>query len=233
MYRQFGNSDHRNGLVELSHNNFAIVQSGGLDALVALERIGTRIGFSRNSEIYAQGDSADCWYKVVSGTVRVCRLLADGRRHIAEFCCSGDCFGLDSTSERSYSAEAVDDVIVMRFQRKVTERLIEQNPAVARLLREAMLRDLAIAHDRTLLLGRMTASERVASFLREMFERRDRTKILDLPMSRNDVADYLGLTIETVCRTLSAFKREGIIAIPHPHRIELLDREAIEVMAEG
>jgi len=127
----------------------------------------------------------------------------------------------------------VDDVIVMRFQRTATERMIDQNPALARLLRDTMLRDLANAHGRTLLLGRMTAPERVAAFLLEMFERRDRTKALDLPMSCNDIADYLGLTIETVCRTLSLFKRDRVIAIPNPHRIELLDRDALEAIGEA
>jgi CRP-like cAMP-binding protein len=96
-----------------------------------------------------------------------------------------------------------------------------------------MLRDLAHAHGRTLLLGRMTAPERVAAFLLEMCEQRDRTKILDLPMSRNDIADYLGLTIETVCRVLSSFRREGVIAIPNPHRIELRDRAALEAAVEA
>lgn len=233
MYRQFGNIDYRGGIAQLEHDSVSIAQSGYLDALVALERIGTRLSFSRNDEIYAEGASSDCWYKVASGTVRVCKLLADGRRHIAEFCFSGDCFGLDNTSGRQYSAEAVDHVIVMRFQRTATERLIDQNPALARRLRDTMLRDLANAHGRTLLLGRMTASERVVAFLLEMFERRDRTKALDLPISRNDIADYLGLTIETVCRTLSLFKRDGIIAIPNPHRIELLDCEALEAVGEA
>ena len=233
MYRQFGNMDYRSGIAELGHDSATIAQSGHLDALVALERIGTRLSFSRNAEIYAEGDGSECWYKVVSGTVRVCKLLADGRRHIAEFCFSGDCFGLDGTEGRPYSAEAVDDVIIMRYRRKPTEQLIDQNHAVARLLRDAMLRDLAHAHGHTLRLGRMTAAERVATFLLEMFERRDRTKVLDLPMSRNDIADYLGLTIETVCRTLSLFKRDGTIAIPNPHRIELLDRDALEAIGEA
>ena len=233
MYRQFGNTDFRNGITELEHDKATIAQSGHLDALIALERIGTRLSFLRNDEIYPEGDRADCWYKVVSGTVRAYKLLADGRRHIGEFCSSGDWFGIDSGGERLYSAEAVDDVIAMRFQRTATERMIDRNPALARLLRDTMLRDLANAHGRTLLLGRMTARERVAAFLLEMFERRDRTKVLDLPMSRNDIADYLGLTIETVCRTLSAFKRDGTIAIPNPHRIELLDRDALEAMGEA
>ena len=233
MYRQFGNPDYRNGSAGPGHDSLTIAQSGQLDALVALEGIGTRLSFSRNDEIYAEGDSADCWYKVVSGAVRVCKLLADGRRHIGEFCFSGDFFGVDGSGERLYSAEAVGDVVVMRFQRKAAEQLIDQNPTLARLLRDTMLRDLVHAHGHTLRLGRLTASERVATFLLELFERRDRTKALDLPMSRNDIADYLGLTIETVCRTLSAFKRAGVIGIPNPHRIELLDRGALEAAGEA
>jgi len=120
----------------------------------------------------------------------------------------------------------------MRFRRNTTEQLMDQNPMVARLLRDAMLRDLTNAHGRTLLLGRMTAPERIAAFLIEMFERRERPKAVELPMSRIDIADYLGLTIETVCRTLSTFRRDGIIAVPNPHRIEFLDRAALEEIGE-
>ena len=153
MYRHFGNRDYRNGFAALERDGVTIAQSGQLDALVALERIGTRLSFSRNDEIYAEGDAADCWYKVVSSTVRVCKLLADGRRHIAEFCFSGDCFGVDDINERPYSAEAVDNAVVMRYRRNATEQLIDHNPALARLLRNMMVRDLANAHGRTLLLG--------------------------------------------------------------------------------
>lgn len=233
MYRQLDNGTYRNGIAELEAANLAVAQSGALDAMVALEQIGVRLNFARNQEIYAEGDSADCWYKVISGTVRICKLLADGRRYIAEFCFSGDCFGLDSASMRTFSAEAVGDAIVMRLPRKATEQLADRNPSLARLLRETMLRDLTNAHSRMLMLGRMTAPERVAAFLLEMFDRRDVTKSLNLPMSRNDVADYLGLTIETVCRLLSAFKREGAIAIPNAHQVELHDRAALETIAEA
>ncbi len=233
MYRQIDNTGYPNGLAELGRESAAIVQSGGLEALIALERIGTRLSYSKNDEIYAEGDTADSWYKVVSGTVRVCKLLADGRRHIAAFCFSGDCFGVDDINERPYSAEAVDNAVVMRYRRNATEQLIDQNAALARLLRNMMLRALANAQGRTVLLGRMTAPERVAAFLLEMFERRARTKILDLPMSRNDIADYLGLTVETVCRVLSGFKREGVLAISYPHRIELRDRDALEAAVEA
>jgi CRP/FNR family transcriptional regulator, nitrogen fixation regulation protein len=233
MYRQFGNSVYRGGFAGEASDRFSVAKSGQLDALVALERIGARLSFARNDEIYGEGDEAECWYKVISGTVRICKLLADGRRHIAEFCFSGDCFGIDNAGVRIYAAEAVDDAIVMRFRRAATEELIDQNPIVARLLRDTTLRDLASAQGRTVLLGRMTAPERVAAFLFEMLERCERTKTLDVPMSRIDIADYLGLTVETVCRTLSTFRRDGMIAIATPHRIELLDRAALEEIGEA
>lgn len=233
QFDQFGatglsDAPRRSGL-----DGAAIAQSGQLDALVALERIGSRRSFARDEEIYAEGEPSDGWYKVISGTVRISKLLADGRRHIAEFCFGGDCFGLDNVAERVFSAEAVGDVIVMRFPRRATERLIDQNPQLARRLCDMTLRDLAHAQTRMLLLGRMTAPERVASFLLEMSERRDTRRVVELPMSRNDIADYLGLTIETVCRVLSAFKRAGSVAIPNPHRIELHDRGALETVGEA
>jgi len=113
----FGNSVYRIGFAGQADDHPSVAKSGQLDALVVLERIGTRLSFGRNDEIYGEGDEAQCWYKVISGTVRICKLLADGRRHIAEFCFSGDCFGVDNANERIYAAEAVDDVIVMRFRR--------------------------------------------------------------------------------------------------------------------
>jgi CRP/FNR family nitrogen fixation transcriptional regulator len=233
MFRQFGaGSDEKLfGLPPTA--DIAVVRSGQLDALVALEQIGTRRSLARDDEIYAEGDRSDSWYKVVSGTVRVCKLMADGRRHIAEFFFAGDCFGLDGEGERVFSAEAVGDVIVMRFPRAATERLIDERPELARCLCNMTLRNLAHAQTQMLLLGRMTASERVASFLLELAERRDVGRVLDVPMSRNDIADYLGLTIETVCRVLSGFKRDGTIAIPSPHRIELCDREALTAAGDA
>jgi CRP/FNR family nitrogen fixation transcriptional regulator len=205
-----------------------VTQSGRLDSLIALERIGTRHSFRRDEEIYADGDTSDCWFKVVSGVVRICKFLADGRRHIAAFYFAGDCFGFDTAAERVFSAEAVGDAVMMRYPRRTTERLIDELPALARDFREMTLRGLATAQSHMLLLGRMTASERVAAFLLEIAERRDAVRAVDLPMSRSDIADYLGLTIETVCRVLSAFKRAGAIAIPQPHRIEFRDRIALQ-----
>ena len=233
MFKQFDASSAIDVFDRQQSANPSVARSGQLEALVALEQIGARRALSRDEEIYAQGDRADCWYKVVSGTVRICRLMADGRRHIAEFFFAGECFGLDDHGERPFSAEAVGDVIVMRFPRLATQRLIAEKPELAGHMWNMTLRSLAHAQTRMLLLGRMTAAERVASFLLELTERRDVRRNLDLPMSRNDIADYLGLTIETVCRVLSTFKRDGAIAIPSPHRIELCDRDALEAIVEA
>jgi CRP/FNR family nitrogen fixation transcriptional regulator len=222
MFKQFGvdgvadvfNRPHAAGV--------AVAQSGQLDELVALEQIGARRSFARDDEIYGEGDRSDCWFKVVSGTVRICKLLADGRRHIAEFFYTGDCFGLDGVGERTFSAEAVGDVTVMRYPRAETERLLDKRPELARRMCNMTLRNLAHAQTRMLLLG-----------LLELADRRDVRRALDVPMSRNDIADYLGLTIETVCRVLSAFKRDGVIAIPTPHRIELCDKDALETIVDA
>ena len=232
MYVQFTGAGYGD-LLDRSGSAGGLPRSGALDALVAFEQIGTRRSYARNDEIFAEGDRADCWFKVVSGAVRVCKLLPDGRRHIAEFHFAGDCFGFDSLPERLFSAEAVSDAVIMRFPRPATERLIDESPKLARYLREMTLRDLANAQIRMLTLGRMSAPERVATFLRDMFDRRDASRVLDLPMARADIADYLGLTIETVCRVLSAFKRDGVIDIPNAHRIELRNRAALAEIGEG
>ena len=207
------------------------VRSGQLDALIALETIGTRLRFSRNQEIYAQGEGAGFWYKVIAGTVRITKLRSDGRRHIAEFCFSGDAFGLDGVAEREFSAEAVEDATVMRYPRSATEKLIDANPAVARLMRDMTLKTLAAAQSRLALLGRMTACERVVSFLLELSERNDDEKHVELVMGRCDIADYLGLTVETVCRVLSDLKRRGVIEVS-PQSITLLDRFTLEAISE-
>jgi len=229
MFKEFGSG----GLGLADNSGARVAHSSELDALIALEHIGMRRSFTRDEEIYAEGDRSDCWFRVVAGTVRSCKLLADGRRHIPEFFFAGDSFGLDAADERFASAEAVGDVVVMRYPRGATERLLDERPELARRMCSATLRGLTHAHARMLLLGRMTATERVASFLLELAERRDAKRAVELPMSRYDIADYLGLTIETVSRVLSAFKRDGAIAVPSPHRIEFRDRNMLAELCEA
>ncbi len=226
MYRHLAHPSAHDGL-----RTPDVARSGQLDALIALQRIGTRFQYSRNQEIYAQGEGGGFWCEVLAGTVRITKLRSDGRRHIAEFCFAGDAFGLDRTAEREFSAEAVVDAVVMRYSRAATDRLIDNNPAVARFLQDATLKSLAAAQSRLALLGRMTASERVASFLLELSERSDDRRHVALPMCRCDIADYLGLTVETVCRELSDLKRRKLIEV-RPHSVSLLDRVALKAIGE-
>lgn len=226
MYRHLAHPSAHDGL-----RTRDVARCGQLDALIALQPIGTRFQYSRNQEIYAQGEGGGFWCEVLAGTVRITKLRSDGRRHIAEFCFGGDAFGLDRAAEREFSAEAVVDAVVMRYSRAATERLIDNNPAVARFLQDATLKSLAAAQGRLALLGRMTASERVTSFLLELSERSDDRRHVALPMCRCDIADYLGLTVETVCRELSDLKRRKLIEVC-PHSVSLLDRVALEAIGE-
>jgi CRP-like cAMP-binding protein len=149
---------------------------------------------------------------------------------------SDNYFGLPSFAPHTVSAEAVNDVIVMRYPGRQTERLLDENPRMAREFYDRALCELASSQRRTLLLGRLSATERVASFLIELAKRRDRRLALHLPMTRQDIADYLGLTIETVCRELSKFKRNGLIASTKPRartdRILLCNRDALETICD-
>ena len=186
-----------------------------------LDQIGNQRRFKRNGEIYSEGEIANCWFKVMSGAVRTTKIFEDGRRHIGQFYFEGDFFGFDKSNERIFSAEAVCDSTVMRYPRGSSERLLDTDPELARGLREMLLNDMLNAQTRMLLLGRMNALERVTTFLIDHCRRRKGSRMVELPMSRIDIADYLGLTTETVCRVLSSLKREGAIGIPTPHRVEL------------
>jgi CRP/FNR family nitrogen fixation transcriptional regulator len=233
MYQQIVTGSVSGILEPPASSGAAVAHSGQLDALIALEQIGTRRSFCRDEEIYAERDASDCWYKVVSGAVRICKWMADGRRHIAEFCFAGDCFGLPASGTRAATAEAIGDVVVMRYPQRAADRLIDESPRLAREMYNRTLRELTQTQTHTFVLSRMTASERLASFLLELSERRDMPRALDLPMSRYDIADYLGLTMETVCRTFTVFRRDGVIALPTPQRVELRNREALETLCEA
>jgi CRP-like cAMP-binding protein len=204
----------------------AIARSGCLADMLSGEALGTRLAVARNQALFAEGDAARYCYLVRSGAVRICKLLSDGRRHIASFKFAGDFFGLDGPELRQHDAEAVTDVVVIRYPRAVIEQAAEEDPGLARRLRDHAFANLATAHDRMLCLGRKTALERVTSFLVEMDEQfGEADGGLEMPMSRGDIADYLGLTVETVSRVLSALRRTGAIALPNAHRIDILDHD--------
>jgi CRP-like cAMP-binding protein len=173
-----------------------------------IKLIGVAKSFTRDQEIYGEGEAADFVYKVVSGAVRSMRLLADGRRQITGFHLAGDVFGVEIGVDRRASAEALTDAVVI-VARRATLTEIDQG---ARLWRHA-LAELDRSRDHVLTLGRRSAAERVASFLVEMAERTHAGGELTLPMSRQDMADFLGLTIETVSRTLTKLQADGLIEI--------------------
>ena len=202
------------------------------DALDLLEQFGTTVSVQRDREVLAQGDQATWCYRVVSGCVRMVKLMEDGRRQVGEFLMAGDLLGFDALDTYDFAAEAVTDVVVRRYPRRAVDSLAESNLALARRLRDAASTSLRVAHARLVLLGRKTASEKIASFLVEMAERlpQARAGVLDLPMSRTDMADHLGLTIETVCRVLAHLRREATITIERAS-ITIRDRLALQEMA--
>jgi CRP-like cAMP-binding protein len=183
--------------------------------LAALESRATTIHAERDDEIVAQEDPANWCYLVVSGCVRTVRLMEDGRRQVGEFLFAGDLFGWEALDSHDFGAEAVTQVTLRRYARRDLERLADQDRDVARKLRELSSSRLRSGREHMVLLGRKTASERIASFLLEMAARSnsDAKSAIELPMSRSDMGDYLGLTIETVCRRLTRLRLDGTIAI--------------------
>jgi CRP-like cAMP-binding protein len=175
------------------------------------EPTGTEAEFTRNEVIYWEGDAANRLYKLVSGTVRSCRLLHDGRRQIGAFYLPGDIFGLEADTRHVFSAEAVTDCKVLVI------RLTHREKKVLWLL---MRWELRRAQNHLLLLAK-TARERLATFLLEMAGKIQATDELELPMSREDIADYLGLTTETVSRIFTEFEHRSLIALPKSKRVML------------
>jgi CRP/FNR family transcriptional regulator, nitrogen fixation regulation protein len=202
------------------------------DALDLLEQFGTTVSVQRDREIHGQGDQAAWCYRVISGCVRVVNLMEDGRRQIGEFLMAGDVLGFDALESYDFAAEAVSDVVLRRYPRRMVDALAERNFGLARRLRDVVSSSLRLAHTRLVLLGRKTASERIASFLLEMAERlpHARPGVLELPMGRTDMADHLGLTIETVCRVLAHLRREGTIVIDRSS-VAIRDMVALQQMA--
>jgi CRP-like cAMP-binding protein len=208
----------------------------GMDLdLHLLQRIGTKLHFDRGETIFNEGDAAEYAYKVVSGAVRLCKHMADGRRQIAQFLLPGDFFSFMDLSEHSFTAEAVNDAILICYPQRQIERLGEEKLSLRKGFAALLTRRVRDIQNHLVMLGRQTAKEKVASFLLLLVEH-DGTKsnaFLDVPMSRQDIADYLGLTIETVCRVLSAMKRQGLIGMPNLHQLVVKNLDALYEIADG
>jgi CRP/FNR family nitrogen fixation transcriptional regulator len=166
---------------------------------------------------------------VVSGAVRTYKLLDDGRRHIDAFHLPSDIFGIESGEEHRFTAEAVGQATVVVYRRCGLETLAVSDGQFARQIVAALMRSLERAQDHMLLLGRKSALEKIATFILDMSERVFDEDAVALPMSRSDIADHLGLTIETVSRSLTELERRRVIELPAQRRnIVLRDRAALQ-----
>jgi CRP/FNR family nitrogen fixation transcriptional regulator len=191
-----------------------------------LEMMGSQMRFGRNAEIYGEDEPADYLYKVVSGAVRIYKVLADGRRQIGGFYLSGDIFGLEAGEDHAFSAEAVSDSQVLVIKRSAVMDLAARDAGVAHQLWTVTGCELQRAQEHVMLLIK-SAQERVAGFLVEMAKRTPGATTIQLAMSRQDIADYLGLTIETISRTLTQFEKSAAIALPTSRQIEIRNRAAL------
>lgn len=186
-------------------------------------------GYRKGCEIFGEKEPADYVYQVVTGAVRSYKLLSDGRRQIGAFHLAGDIFGLEIGTDHRFTAEAIIDTTVRLMKRCSLERVADNDVAVARNLLSMTTSNLRHAEDHMLLLGRKTSLERVAAFLIEMDRRSTAAGILALPMNRRDIADYLGLTLETVSRALSRLHGIGVLSFigNNQRQIVLRDRKKL------
>jgi len=196
------------------------------EGLSALDTLGSVCRFRRGETIFGEGDELRSSYKIVSGAVRLSRITEDGRRQIVEFRTAGEFVGFEWNGQYALSAEAVRDVVAVRFTRTRVDRMVEERSDVRDSL-VALIRDeLRSAHEHLITLGCQGAKERVANFLLQLARkaRINDGDTLEVELGRQDMADYLGLTLETISRSLSEFKRIGAITLPKRRQIRILSR---------
>jgi CRP-like cAMP-binding protein len=189
--------------------------------------------YETGQPVYRPNEVADSWFRLLSGAARKTTLSSDGRRHIVDFLLPGDFFGFCASSGYGFN---VSGTRVARYTRDTAERLADSDPQVARLVRRTAFASINRLQRRTVILGRRSALEKVSAFLLEMLDRGrsgpDGRPGPDasfyLPMSRYDIADYVALAVETLCRTLTALRARGAIAFPDARRIRICDRRVLE-----
>lgn len=193
--------------------------------------VGAVQNIAQDREIFAESDRAEHFYKVVSGVVRTCKFLMDGRRQIEGFHVAGDIFGFESGSQHLLTAEAVTDCTVIAYRKQKMDLYADGDELLSRDLLAFAVRGMAKAQHHSLLLGRRSAMEKVAGFLLDWAQASANGRVVSLAMTRQDIADYLNLTIETVSRTLSQLERDNVIALPSARQIGLKNLGALEDLA--
>jgi CRP/FNR family transcriptional regulator, anaerobic regulatory protein len=208
------------------------IDDSGLDRLAATV---TTHKVDAQRPLVVEGERADALLNITEGTVKVYKLLADGRQQITGFLFAGDFVGLSSNESYVYSAEAITAVSYCRFPRRQLERLLDDFPQMEHRLLRFASNELAAAQNQMLLLGRKTAREKLASFLLLLSRQAERiggmANPVQLPMTRRDIADYLGLTIETVSRTFTQLRTERMIEVRRTDEVDLIGRAQLEDLA--
>lgn len=199
-----------------------------------LEHLSRHAHFVSGQTVFAQEEITTSFYNLLEGVLRLYKLLPDGRRQIVGFALPGDFLGMTASARRGFSADAIGPVTVCRFSKSPFSRFIEDKPHLLRRINELTVRELNQAQEHMVLLGRRSAEERVASFLIGWRDRLSRLRgpsgSVPLPMSRMDIADFLGLTIETVSRTFTKLERDGVIEIA-PGCVNLVNVARAEALA--
>lgn len=203
--------------------------------LRALRAFGARQHYLRNETVFSEGDEAQFVYKIIVGTIRLCRHRLDGRRHVLDFALPGELVGFVDAAQHPLTAEAVTDATLVAYPRSRIDRLRQNDTELASQMTSLISSHLVATQDQLVLLGCQNAKQRLASFFLRLAQRLDVLPgdRLDLSMSRQDIADHLGLTIETVCRMIASLKSSGAIAVPNSHQLILRDVGALGALASG
>jgi CRP/FNR family transcriptional regulator, anaerobic regulatory protein len=213
---------------------FSICAALDQPELRELDHLGRHVHFASRETVFEQEEMTTSFYNLLEGGMRLYKLLPDGRRQIVGFALPGDFLGMATSARHIFSADAIGPVAVCRFSKTTFARFIEDKPHLLRRINEFAVRELSKAQDHMVLLGRRSAEEKVAAFLigwrDRLVQLRGPSKTVLLPMSRQDIADYLDLTIETVSRTFTKPERDGVIRIM-PGCVRLRDPKRAEALA--
>ena len=204
-------------------------------ALKSLEGLAVNIRYSRGQEICSPSGSDEYWYRVVSGSARRCVIRSDGRRQIVDLLLPDNFFGFSDGFEDRSNVEAIaEGTVIGTYPRKHIESLADKYPQLAGEIRQVSYKALARSRAHLLILGRITAREKVGAFLLNMAERTSRPgDTIVLPISRYEIADCLALSAETVCRSLTELRQQGMIALHSARCVAILDRQSLDEGSEG
>ncbi|WP_064713629.1 helix-turn-helix domain-containing protein [Rhizobium bangladeshense] len=226
---QVANFHHAEGVTSATFPGSAPTGLQALFQKLPVERI------AAGQSLFFEGDAAGHLFEVVEGSLRIFKIISDGRRVITGFLHDGDIIGVSLKSHYLYSAEAVTDIKVRRISRRTFETEVDKSPGLRPEVFAHLCDEMAAAQDQMVLLSRKNAEERVCSFLLKELLRdidgRQSDNIIELPMTRLDIADYLGLTIETVSRTMTKLANKGVVAPAGRHSVRIVKRSALVLLA--